>query len=482
MSGVVRAPHRFSLVGLHWRGHSEAHASLRVRRAGGRWTRWVRYRDSSPVWVGRADWAQYRLSRRMRGVRVHFVSVSGDRARPRAQRAQAGQPPIEPRSAWDPSNQCPPRTAPQYGDVQVAFVHHTVSLNDYQPSDVPSIILGICRFHRNSNGWNDIGYNFIVDKFGTLWEGRAGGIDQPVVGAQAQGYNSQSTGIANIGTFDNVPETDAALNAMAQLIRWKLPLTGAPTSGTTTLISAGGESNRYPAGTPVTLNRISGHRDVDSTDCPGGILYTQLSTLRQLVGTVGPTRARTKLSTTLVPSTVDYGSTTTVSGSLALINAAPLSGPVQVQLFGHGAWHTVASGSSATDGSFGIPLKPSVGHMLRVIYPGDGSHLPSTSHKVVLKVRPRISLRRSVARAAVGRTPMISGTIRPAKTRLRLVITRKSGGRKTRVASFKLRAKSGRFRKSYRLPGPGLYTYQVRFDGDRSNVRTASAKVHVRAR
>ena len=478
----MRAPHRFSTVGLHWRGRVQPRVSLRVRSDGGRWSRWVRSGDSSPVWVGRADWVQYRLSRRVPGLRVHFVNVSGDRPRTRAVKAQAaGQPPIEPRSAWDPSNQCPPRTAPQYGDVQVAFVHHTVSLNDYEPSDVPSIILGICRFHRNSNGWNDIGYNFLVDKFGTLWEGRAGGIDQPVVGAQAQGYNSQSTGIANIGTFDSVPETDAAMNAMAQLIRWKLPLTGAPTSGTTTLISAGGPSNRYPAGTPVTLDRISGHRDGDSTDCPGGILYTQLPALRQLVGSVGPTRARTKLASSLVPSTVVYGRTTTVTGRLALVNATPLSGPVQVQLFGHGAWHTVAGGSSAADGSFGIPLRPSVGHQLRVTYPGDGAHLPSTSRRATLKVQPRITVRRSVARAAVGRTPMISGTIRPAKSRLRLVITRTSGGRKTRAASFRLRAKRGHFRKSYRLPGPGLYTYQVRFDGDRSNVRAASTKLHVRA-
>jgi hypothetical protein len=334
VSRPLRAPRRFSLVGLRWRGRIEPAIRLRVRRAGSRWTRWIALTgapdgapdprsgearasrsSSSPVWVGSADWVQYRLSRPVPGLRLHFVRVSRNGWRPRTHRAQAGQPAIQPRSTWDPADQCPPRTAPQYGDVQVAFVHHTVSLNDYQPADVPSIILGICRFHRNSNGWNDIGYNFLVDKFGTLWEGRAGGIDQPVVGAQAQGFNSQSTGIANIGTFDDVPETDAALNAMAQLIRWKLPLTGAPTAGTTTLVSAGGSDNRYPAGTRVTLDRVSGHRDVDATDCPGGDLYNQLPQLRALVGSVAPVKQRTRLTAAFQPPLVVFPQATQITGS-----------------------------------------------------------------------------------------------------------------------------------------------------------------------
>ncbi len=111
-------------------------------------------------------------------------------------------------------------------------MHHTVTANEYSRAHVPAAILAVCRFHRNTNGWNDIGYNFVVDRFGQIWEARAGGIDEAVMGSHAQGYNSQTTGIANLGTFTSVPQSDAAISAMARLIRWKLGNHGVRTGGT----------------------------------------------------------------------------------------------------------------------------------------------------------------------------------------------------------------------------------------------------------
>ena len=162
-------------------------------------------------------------------------------------------------------------------------MHHTVSLNDYTPEEAPQIVLAICRYHRNSNGWNDIGYNALVDKYGTIYEGRAGGLDQAVIGAHAQGFNSQTAGIANIGDYTSVGASQEALSATATYIRWKLGVHGQPLSGPVTLTSAGGSASRYPAGSRATLERVSGHRDTGKTACPGDALYDQLDDIRALV-------------------------------------------------------------------------------------------------------------------------------------------------------------------------------------------------------
>ncbi|KOV63221.1 peptidoglycan recognition protein [Streptomyces sp. MMG1121] len=162
--------------------------------------------------------------------------------------------------------------------IKAVFVHHTASGNKYSCSQAPSVIRSIYRYHVTSMGWRDIGYNFLVDKCGTLYEGRAGGVARAVLGAHTLGFNSDSMGIAVIGTYGTTKPSRAVVTAIARLTAWKLGFYGGDPRGRTYLTSGGG--NLYPEGKNVRLNVISGHRDGFATECPGAALYAGLGTAR----------------------------------------------------------------------------------------------------------------------------------------------------------------------------------------------------------
>jgi hypothetical protein len=164
------------------------------------------------------------------------------------------------------------------GSVKVAFVHHTASGSNYTCSQAPSVIRSIYRYHVVSSGWRDIGYNFLIDKCGNIYEGRAGGVDKPVMGAHTLGFNSNSTGIAVLGTYTSTAPSTASVDAIAALTAWKLGLSGMDPRGKTYLVSGGG--NLYPKGVNARLNVISGHRDGFATECPGRLLYGKLGSAR----------------------------------------------------------------------------------------------------------------------------------------------------------------------------------------------------------
>jgi uncharacterized protein with LGFP repeats len=164
--------------------------------------------------------------------------------------------------------------------VKAVAVHHTVSSNDYSRSQAPGIVLAICQYHRNGNDWNDIGYNALVDRFGTLYEGRAGGLRKNVIGAHAEGYNDSTAGISVIGNHVDLGASNGARRSVSKYIAWKLDAVGKQAEGRTTLVSGGGETNRYPAGKRLRLPRVFGHGTVGITSCPGGALADQLSGIR----------------------------------------------------------------------------------------------------------------------------------------------------------------------------------------------------------
>ncbi|WP_121716982.1 peptidoglycan recognition protein [Streptomyces sp. E5N91] len=174
---------------------------------------------------------------------------------------------------------------PSYLDkVDAVFVHHTAGTNAYDCADSPAIIRAILTYHVKTNGWNDIGYNFFVDKCGTVFEGRAGGVDKPVRGAHTYGFNGYSAGVSLLGDYENggTPST-AAKQAIADLAAWKLNLDGVDPEAEVTLTAAG-DTGVYETGEKATLHTISGHRDGYATLCPGQALYDALPAVRTAAG------------------------------------------------------------------------------------------------------------------------------------------------------------------------------------------------------
>jgi len=519
-SGIVEAPARFDLVGLSWRATSRrVGARIRVRDAGdGSWSPWSPMADdhvddagTEPVWAGSADAFELRLDRAPAGLRAEFVNATGTATRGRriltalrrgahgayvalagaAARAQelSGAPPMVTREQWGAAACGPPRAAPAYGTVQTAFVHHTVNANDYGPQDSAAIVRAICRYHRSTKRWGDIGYNFLVDRFGTIFEGREGGVDQAVVGAQAQGYNSVSTGVANMGTFSGVSQTSDAVNAMAELLAWKLTLHGAPVEGQVTVLSRGGRANRYPAGTPVTFERIAGHRDADTTTCPGDALLAQLPQLRQLAAEIAPELPEAQpapapdaiVTLAAADRTLDYPQPAQLYGRVVDAAGTPLAAAtVSIQIASGAGFGTLSRVLTRADGSWSTQIDSQYSRSLRAAVRLAGGAL-ATSPVAAIEVAPRISVT-APARVVATRTFTVSGRIQPLRGRIALAIARQgTDGRFHTVARVPLRSASGAFLARVALRRPAVHRLRIESREDARNGAGRSRDVILRA-
>ncbi len=174
------------------------------------------------------------------------------------------KPAVVSRTAWGcPDGQNSPEWPPTYEPVTHIIVHHTVTSNT--DTDHYARVRAIWYYHAISRGWGDIGYNYLVARDGTLFEGRAGGDD--VVGGHAYPYNPGSMGVSFMGDFSSAPVPQLMIDSMAELLAWKADQKGINPQGW------GWLHDRW-------IRRISGHRDVSQTACPGQVLYGQLPLLR----------------------------------------------------------------------------------------------------------------------------------------------------------------------------------------------------------
>lgn len=263
----------FELLGVVWDGGVPAEVSeVQVRwRQEGTWSAWTRLEfdpqageggdpGTDPMWVGTSDAAEARVvsTTAIDPTGLRLVTVDpGATPTVTPTSAAVGQPAIISRAAWGASatTGC---SEPRFGTMQGTVVHHTAGSNSYTAAQSAGIVKSIQAYHINGQGWCDIGYNFLIDRYGQIFEGREGGITATPRGAHAgnSDVNLNTTGVSLMGTFVSDVPPQAMKDAAVRLIAWRHSLMNVPARGT---YAIGG----------VTLNRIDGHYRVKATACPG---------------------------------------------------------------------------------------------------------------------------------------------------------------------------------------------------------------------
>ncbi|ADG75269.1 N-acetylmuramoyl-L-alanine amidase family 2 [Cellulomonas flavigena DSM 20109] len=318
LSAVVEPDAEFQTVALTWpvdADVSDLAPQVRTRTTDG-WSDWVpletdesapdegtadaraQRRGGTPsVWVGASDAVQISVAavatEQLEDVRLAVVGSEVDEtAVPDVAGATRGMSPLAAatqapavvsRAQWGARAQvCTPDTAQR---VSAVVVHHTAGSNAYaSPAEAMAQIRNDQRYHIESRGWCDIGYNFLVDHWGNIYEGRAGSLTSPVVGVHAGGFNTGTVGVSMLGTFGTVAPSSAMRDAVARIAAWRLAAYDVDPRGSSTWTTSGGENSRWPGGGVVHLPNVFGHRDVAFTACPGDQGYATLGAVRSAAG------------------------------------------------------------------------------------------------------------------------------------------------------------------------------------------------------
>jgi hypothetical protein len=191
------------------------------------------------------------------------------------------KPAIISRSQWGADEsivQCPTVYSPS---VKAVIVHHEAGSNSYSCAQSAAMVRSIQAYHVKTQGWGDIGYNFVVDKCGQIFEGSKGGVGLPVKARHTLGFNPETVGVSLLGNMETAKPTKAALAAITRIAGWKLGLYGEDPNSTATL-TAEFDNGRYTAGQSAVVPRITSHQDLMATACPGANLHDRLTDLRAL--------------------------------------------------------------------------------------------------------------------------------------------------------------------------------------------------------
>ncbi|WP_249399754.1 N-acetylmuramoyl-L-alanine amidase [Corynebacterium qintianiae] len=303
----------FSMVALTWEGERDIVAYVRAERADGSWSEWYQMdpatntaetakQGTDPIYIEKTNRIQVSTGNvdlledgrteseaptTANDLEAVFIdggegTVEGDIA-PVANTFAAGMPKVVSRASWGAQNT---GRTPYYTEPTKAItVHHTAGSNNYSAAEAPGIVRGIQGFHI-SQGWGDVGYNALVDKYGNIYEGRAGGLDRGPMGAHVGSFNDHTWGISMLGNYDTAEPTAAGIRAMGEMIGWKAAQANINPLGNVQLTASGNFSgSKFSAGQTGIFPTINAHRDFHNNACPGRYLYSQMGAIRTAANT-----------------------------------------------------------------------------------------------------------------------------------------------------------------------------------------------------
>ncbi|SLM95858.1 S-layer homology domain-containing protein [Brachybacterium nesterenkovii] len=310
-----------TMIGCTWQGEAPEEVWVRGRAEDGTWSPWLEAErafdpetgdaadGTEPSWLGGSFAVDVRASRGGEDVSgeltAHIVTTS-----PRKQddgtalfTAGAGvgatgrvgvvgaisstagtsigpnAPTVISRAQWG-ADESLVRSVSTSSSLKGVVLHHTAGANSYSQAESAQQVRGILSYHTKTLGWSDIGYNFLIDRYGQVFEARHGGMINNVVGAHALGFNTGTCGISVMGDFTSSAPPQVAIDAAMSVAAWKLLGTMRADISEKVSYTVGISGTRFPKGSTQSLPRFYAHRDVGTTACPGAAFYGRMSTMR----------------------------------------------------------------------------------------------------------------------------------------------------------------------------------------------------------
>ena len=423
-AGAVAPPWAATHIGFSWKGDDGTGVRFRVHRLDGRTSRWQRAPEnhdaergeqhfSGVLGVGKAERIEWEVVRgggkkSIRDVTLDYMNtVDGapvvETEVPVEQRAAAADAPdIVTRAEWGADESIKSTSGScvrQFFPVQQLFVHHTVGRN--YDSNGEATMRAIYHFHTQTQGWCDVGYNFVVGWDGTIYEGRwarkyapwevhssEDSAGRAVAGAHVSGYNSGSVGVSVMGNFSEVQPPPAVRRSLAELLAWE--------ADRHDLRPRGEHTYRNPeTGATRRLKYIAGHRDAGYTECPGNFLYAALPAIRKdTAAAMGQGKVTSVMNADAEPRDVTYGESSTVAGTLTLEDGTPLTFQSVVLYTNEGGrgWTVAGTATTGPDGSFSFSLAPQAETKAFVVYDGNDQTWGSQSRQIRIRVAPEVTL------------------------------------------------------------------------------------------